>query len=486
MAEEGMAEEQGMGRGGPAGAGGATGPAGVSAVMGPAGDSAATLMQDWHHLHPLSPVVRSVRGLGALLIALAYLGLSRGRRGGSADRTDIYVDLAILALVIVAGIVSWLVTRWRVETRHLVVETGLLRRQSKRVPLDRLQAVDIVRPGPARVLGLSELRVRVGGASASDARLAYLPEREAAAIRAQLLAISHGVHRRAAPPPERLLLRLAPSQLVAGVALETGTLAALAAIGTLVAVGAAVPGSQGSLAGLVPLLIALGGVLWRRLGRSWGFEVAQAPDGLRIRTGLVNRASETIPSGRIQAVRQVEPLLWRPLGWARLEVDVSGRQRREREDADVGRQRRVVLPVGPAPTVAELLALAAPRAPLSSNRPPWRAALKAPLSYHLLSGGVLDGYAMSTEGRLRKVTTWVPLVKIQSVRLTQGPVQRRLDLASVHADAAGRGTVAVLKDRAASEAAPLSVRLADGARAARRRASTAAYGQPEGLPSGMG
>ncbi|MHB1500326.1 MAG: PH domain-containing protein, partial [Candidatus Dormibacteria bacterium] len=38
---------------------------------------------------------------------------------------------------------------------------------------------------------------------------------------------------------------------------------------------------------------------------------------------------------------------------------------------------------------------------------------------------------------MRRVITWVPLAKVQSVRWTQGPLQRRLRLASVHLDIAG-------------------------------------------------
>lgn len=428
-------------------------------------------VETWHRLHPLSPVVRSARGLGALLVALALLVLSHRGGGGphsSGSHTDVYVDIAILVMLVTGGVISWLVTRWRVEERHLVVETGLLRRQSKRVPLDRLQAIDLVRPGAARLLGLSELRIRVGGGSGSDARLAYLSEAEADTVRAQLLAISHGVHREAPAPPEQVLFSLRPPLLIASVALETATLVALAVIGILIGVGVALPGSRGTLVGVAPIVLASAAGVWRRLSRSWGFEVASAADGLRLRAGLVSRAAETIPFGRVQAVRLVEPILWRAFGWARLEVDVSGRQHRHREDSDISRQRRILLPVGSAAPTQLLLDLVMPGAPRGGSRPPARARLKAPLSYHFLSG-VCDGsYVAGTRGRLRRATTWVPLSKVQSLRLSQGPLQRRLHLADLSADAAGRRSVAVLEDRDAEEAAALLVRVTDEARAARR------------------
>ena len=45
---------------------------------------------------------------------------------------------------------------------------------------------------------------------------------------------------------------------------------------------------------------------------------------------------------------------------------------------------------------------------------------------------------MGVTGRIRKVTTWLPLEKAQSVRMVTGPVQRHLSLATLHVDAAGR------------------------------------------------
>jgi putative membrane protein len=62
----------------------------------------------------------------------------------------------------------------------------------------------------------------------------------------------------------------------------------------------------------------------------------------------------------------------------------------------------------------------------------------------------------------------VPLEKVQSLRRVQGPVQRRLNLATVHVDTAGRAVRAALRDRDAGEADQTLDRYAELARAARR------------------
>jgi putative membrane protein len=109
------------------------------------------------------------------------------------------------------------------------------------------------------------------------------------------------------------------------------------------------------------------------------------------------------------------------------------------------------------------------------TRPPRRARWKAPLSYHFLAAGHDDGLAVSVVGRVRRVTTMVPLEKAQSVRFVQGPLQRRLALATVHLDAAGH-VRAEFRERPQAQARLLVDELAALSRAARRHA-------PHGTPA---
>jgi putative membrane protein len=193
-------------------------------------------------------------------------------------------------------------------------------------------------------------------------------------------------------------------------------------------------------------------VFWRRLNGAYNLTVAEAHDGLRLRSGLLDTTAETIPSGRVQAVRMVEPLLWRPLGWCRLEVDVAGRQHRGGENNPERRQLRAVLPVGSHQEAESLLARILPDAPRERMRPPSRARWKAPLRFHNLSWGHNERCAVTTTGRLARVTSWVPLNKVQSLRLVQGPAQRGLRLATIYLDTAGHSVHAAIRDRDADQA----------------------------------
>jgi putative membrane protein len=209
--------------------------------------------------------------------------------------------------------------------------------------------------------------------------------------------------------------------------------------------------------------------LGRRVNQQFRLTVAEGSDGLHLRGGLVALTAVVIRPGRVQAVRIVEPVLWRPLGWCRLEVDVPGRQRKKGEGEAQRGQLRTLLPVGKRAVALELVDRLMPDRPRELSPPPRRVLYKSPFRYRALSWGRSETCVATTSGRLRRITSWVPLEKVQSLRHVQGPVQRRLHLASVHVDTAGKTVHATLRDRDDAEAAGAFADLTDLARAARRK-----------------
>jgi len=440
----------------------------VSAPAAPAAEPGGAVPGQWERLHPLTPLLRSGR---LVLVVLATVG-QQGLR--SASLTVLAAGLAVVVpLALVLGHLSWRATRYRLDGAELQVDTGVLRRRSRRVPLARLQSVDVVRPLLARVLGLAELRLEVAGGGDSEAPLSYLSEDDAQRLRARLLSrpgageTGDGTPERA-EPPEHVLVQVPTGALVTSVllgapALITGALL-LAALPVLVLAPRALPGL---LAGLGPLALGTGGLVVRRLLAEYGFTLAESPDGLRLRHGLLDTRAQTIPAGRVQGVRVLEPLLWRRRGWVRVEVDVAGY---ERERGEQQALTSALLPVAPRAFALALVerVLGAPLPPAASPVPP-SARWRAPLQVRRLRLGLDDRHLVTTSGVLTTTTDVVPLVKVQSLRLVQGPWQRRLGLASLHADTAGRRLPgAVARHRAAAEAAGLLAALPDRIRRARR------------------
>jgi putative membrane protein len=345
-----------------------------------------------------------------------------------------------------------------------------------------MQAIDVVRPGLARLFRVAELRLRMAGSSSGTARLAYVAEHEVEPLRDELLALARGARHEddaAASPDapataeERVLTTVATGPLIAAIVLENGWLIAiLAGLGVGVTIApSAVAKALGS--GGFVWAFSMATFLWRRFNQQYRLTVAEGPDGLHLRGGLVALTAEVIRPGRVQAVRLVEPMFWRPLGWCRLEVDIAGRQRSKGEGAAQRGQLRTLVPVADRSLGIELVDRLLSDRPLDLSRPPRRAAWKSPFRYRALSWGRTETCVAATSGRLRRVTSWVPLAKVQSLRHVQGPLQRRLRLASVHVDTAGKAVHATLRDRDAGEAAGALAELTDLARTARRRPAPA-------------
>jgi putative membrane protein len=433
----------------------------------------ATPPEHWHRLHPLSPLVRGGRATIAVFIILIPIAFGRDSLGRETPQ------LGVIALIVLAGLVSWLVTRWRIEDDDLRIETGLIRRQSLRFPLAQVQAIDVVRPGLGRLFRVAELRLRMAGSAGATARLAYVAEHEVEPLRDQLLALARGARHEEvasttaeelepAPQQEHVLAVVPTGPLVASILLENWWLVVIF-VGLLVGLVVSPHTVSGLLVGGGFIwALSMATFVWRRFNQQYRLTVAEGPDGLHLRGGLVALTAEVIRPGRVQAVRLVEPLLWRPLGWCRLEVDVAGRQRRKGEGEAQRGQLRALIPVGKRSLGLELVDRLLPDRPRELSRPPRRVFWKSPFRYRALSWGRSDTCVATTSGRLRRVTCWVPLEKVQSLRHVQGPIQRRLRLASVHVDTAGRTVHATLRDRDADEAKGALADLTDLARAARR------------------
>ncbi len=455
---------------------------------------AAGTATGWSRLHPLTPLLRGGRALTALLALLTQQGLQHPSWR--------YMALAVVVVVpgaMVFGYLYWRTTRYRLTPTELQVDSGILRRRSRRVPLARLQSVDVVRPLVGRALGLSELRLEVAGGGRTEAPLAFLAEDQAHLLRARLLALAAGLPDPHAPhvdapgvlapsstfpsatlpgspvvphgagTDEAVLVQVPTRALVTSVLLSSHTIVTVLVLAVVVPLAVLRPHqAPGLLAAMAPALLASGGVSVRRVLAEYGFTVADSTDGLRLRHGLLETRAQSIPYGRVQTVRVTEPLLWRRRGWVRVEVDVAGYAR---HGGDGRTSTSALLPVAPKQFALTLVErVLGGGLPLEVDRPPPAARWRAPLSYRRLGLGLDHRHLVATSGVLTTTTEIVPLAKVQSLRLVQGPWQRALGLASLHVDSAGRrlrGSVA--RHRGAADAGELLTDLADRIRLARRR-----------------
>lgn len=410
---------------------------------------------------------------------------------GPADEYDPLVWIVeheyagLLVLAVLGGLVlfvcgfylSWRMHSFRITDELVEVRRGILFRTNRRARLDRIQGINIMRPLLARVLGAARLEVNVAGQDA-NVQLAYLGSSSADELRREILLLASGTRadpvalaadpdaRRAPAGREPGLIHrvgelLAPEQvpdafapesvvqmhlgrLIGSLLLSSFTVFLL--VGTTVAIVAArLTGEYFFLFGFVPTIIGLTGYYVSRFTRSLRYSIAGTPDGIRVGFGLLSTSNETLPPGRIHSVQISQPLLWRPAGWWTIAIN---RASHSSAAGAAGQSNTTILPVGNLEDVRRVLALVLPGIAdpqgtallggLTSpggddgfTNSPRRAAPIRWFSWRRNGFAVLPGALLLRRGAIWRELVVVPEARMQSIALHQGPLLRRLGLATL-------------------------------------------------------
>ncbi|RWZ59522.1 hypothetical protein ELQ92_11835 [Labedella populi] len=387
-----------------------------------------------------------------------------------------------VGLVLVIGLffLSWRMHTFRVTDEAVEVRSGVLFRTHRKAKLDRVQGVGLSKPFLPRLFGAARLDVNVAGQSA-DVKLEYLSTKPAEKLRRDVLTLASGARLAegeaplpgAAPagvvsptdgiitrhvverandffspelpedqaPPESIV-RIPVGRLVASTIVNEGTLVVLA----VVVVGAVmlVNGSTWVIFTLIPAVLGIGSYYWTTITKSLRYSIAGTPSGVRIGFGLLSTSNDTLPPGRVHAVQLSQPLLWRPFGWWQVKINKAGLSA---EAAMGGKANTTVLPVGTLRDATAVVQLMLEGADVDSTFDQVESAIMRPQE----SGFVLaprrarwidpiawrrTGYALRASllvfrtGVLWRKLTILPLARIQSIQISQGPLERVLRLAS--------------------------------------------------------
>ncbi|MCZ4610644.1 PH domain-containing protein [Streptomyces sp. Lzd4kr] len=417
-------------------------------------------------LHPVTPLRRAWAPVAVLIGWAVHDPDQAQRQLTRLTTTTLLIALAVLLpAAALYGFLTWWYTHFAVTDAELRIRTGLVFRRTAHIRLERIQAIDVTQPLLARVAGVAKLKLDVIGADKKD-ELAFLGAEEARALRAELLARAAGFAPETAhevgEAPSQQLLRVPPGVLAISLVLTGATWATLAAALVVPTVLWLVTESAWTvLATAIPLVGAAGASSVGRFVTEYDWTVGESQDGLRIDHGLLDRAHETVPPGRVQTVRIVEPLLWRRRGWVRVELDVAGSA------------NSLLLPVAPREVAESVVARVLPGVTVPSraslSRPPRRAGRCVPLWWRGYGLAVTDAVFAARTGLLRRSLALVPHAKVQSVRLAQGPWERLWGVADVHVDTGANKTV-IARLRDAEEASELLRGQAERSRTGRRDA----------------
>jgi len=421
-------------------------------------------------VHPWTPFIEGVRWWPGGVVAGVTLAAQLDVKVGTGA---ILVGLAGLVGVTLLGMawgfLGWQRrTFWFDEDGDLRVDSGVLSRNERRLQLSRLQSVDVLQPLIARFAGLAEVRVEVAGAGDSKINLQFLTLREANELRNEIIARSAGVRHDVAEAPENVLVTVPPGDLVISLLLRAETWLLLAASILLLATTLWTNGVSGIgflLVGGIPVF-----QVFTQFTRYYDFTVAESPDGLRLRHGLLQKTRQTVPPGRVQAVGFVQPFLWRKRGWVRVRLNVAGASSSTQGSGNETYTENVLLPVAPWPVALAIVARVLPGVDLQSIPTipaPDRSRRRAWIQWRQLAVGWDDQVFITRGGRITERWDVVPHARTQSVRVTQGPWQRSLGLASMHVDSTPGAVKITGHHRDADEARRLAQEQADRASVAR-------------------
>lgn len=409
--------------------------------------------------------------------------------------------LLIVVPTLIGAALRYLGLSYRLGERELVVVRGIVSRQERHIPFDRIQNVEQTAGPLHRLLRVVELRLQTAGGNEPEAVLKVVSNTAAEELR---LRIARGRSQApvAAPAPLSALPIAPLLELSLGETILYGLLQARRGVVLLLVLygmvwewgptlgvdpGRMPTGPSTDTPAAIALLrwvvvIASGLALVRVLSVIWalatlaGFRVTLDGNQLRTASGLLTRRSSTIPRHRVQvlSMRESWPMRW--LQRAAVRVETAGGFARE----SYGVGAEWLAPLMPRALVATLAEQAVPGAQLDQRE--WSPA--APQAgrrrlVRLLLGGLVAGllltpllggwaalpsglllllaplrarlYAQSlgysTAGRTvafrsgwwHRDTSVTPFDRIQAVSWRQGPIDRWWGMSAVLIDTAGAG-----------------------------------------------
>jgi putative membrane protein len=326
-------------------------------------------------LHPLSILF----GFGAHLreLVLPWLLVLVTARSAGVGQWELWLLLALLANVVLA-VARYLSFRYRYGATEMVIRSGVLVRTERHIPYARIQNLDAEQGPLHRLLGVVEVRVETGGGEEPEGKLSVLPVAALDEMRARVLAARRDA--RGEPPPD--------DPTTSG-----------ASAGSAPPPAPAAPRER-VLLHLPPRELVLLGLVQNR-----GVVVIAAALGLLWEVGLVDRWTGSLAGERGSGRGAVRAALRAALG------DGEG------------------VAAGIALAAAALVALVLVVRALSVG---W--ALVRLHDFRLARAGA----ELRTEfGLLTRVTATVPVRRIQTLTVREGPLHQLVGRVSVRAETAG-------------------------------------------------
>jgi putative membrane protein len=292
-------------------------------------------------LHPFTIAIEFVRLLGrfAYLIVFAIVANFMGMRvDGFQTVIGIFAGIQILGATI-----RYLSFRYGVGNGLLTIRSGIVTKQHRSIPLERIQNINLERSALHRILKIVDLKIETASGAGTEAVLSAVSEQEAELLRAELQQIAPA----AAVPQFDIgsdaIWKASPRELILYGATQNRAGAIIASIlGIIYLFGEGRREAVETVTRLPAyltfeprwLLVTLAIVVLLLAG--WllsiistvltyhGFTVSRAENRLKRKHGLLNQLETVIPIRRIQLLRFEAPWLRRIFGLQTLKASTAG------------------------------------------------------------------------------------------------------------------------------------------------------------------
>jgi putative membrane protein len=146
-------------------------------------DPSATTLGAIHEpqrLHPLTLLLRVGASLPALLVILFPLLRNPSSTG---NITSLVLGVLYGVFALPAILLQYWRFSYRITPKQIVIQSGVLNRKNRSIPIERVQNTQIERNLVARMLGLAKVKIETAGSSGTEGSLEYVHLDEAQKIR---------------------------------------------------------------------------------------------------------------------------------------------------------------------------------------------------------------------------------------------------------------------------------------------------------------
>ncbi len=439
----------------------------------------------FHRLHPLSILIEAVRVVGRMALAIVFLVISL-MTGSKSDMTEVFAT-GLGMVVVVFAVFRYLTFRYAIQDGNLHIKSGLIVRQNRTIPLDRIQNINLTRTWVHRILGLVDVEIETASGAKAEASLSAVTDEQAHVLKARLSGqapriVSHVLEARRA----NVVYRASVKELILAGATENRLLAIIASIVGLQFVfqgmieriaeqkqWMTLMKSPAMIAAVAVGMLLVGWIvsIVTTLVKYYNFELILEDGKLRRQYGLINHIENVVPIRRVQVIRVKQTLLQRLFKVSKVYVETAGAYG-EAKDPSAGTASSLITPILAVNRFPMMSELVYPKASLTdvswkqvSRWTVWRhtrsiiaiALILGVASYFFIKlwalavfGGFVslaflsgliyyrtgrfadhNDVIVARRGLVGRQTWYVPCDKVQCVGVSQSPIQRRLGLMTV-------------------------------------------------------